>query len=291
MATRGSPNVGPNDGTGLPAAMVGRIVDLYVDGGFSTYRIAQEIGIDRQRVTRILHRAGVPISPKGRNRARPPRVDDDPTEQELRRLYVEERLTTPAIGRLLGIPDRRVRERLARYGIERRHRGAWDRRDRIEVAPDDIDDLYVRKELPADEVGNHLGVSLRIVLRSAHSHGFAVRPGGAPSLSTPDIQLIEALYGDPEVRRVLRSHLVPVVTVPGLLWERFPRPVPLTASLLKDLYLGCGLSSFQIEMVTGQPSMTILRKLAQADVERRPRGGLSPFMQRWRGQHTSRQSR
>jgi hypothetical protein len=274
-----------------PATMVGWIVDLYVEGGLSTYSIAQQVGIDRQRVTRILHRANVPISPRGRNRTRPLRIADDPSAQELHRLYVEEGLSTPAIGLMLGIPDRRVRERLARYGIERRHRGAWDRRDRVEVAPDDINDLYVRKELPADEVGNHLGVSLRIVLRAAHSHGFAVRPGGAPSLSTPDIQLIEALYGDRVVARTLRRHRVPLVKAPGLLWERFPRPVPLTTALLTELYIDCGLSSFQIELVTGQPSMTILRHLAKAGIERRPRGGRSPFMKRWRGRRTTQRTR
>lgn len=126
-------------------------------------------------------------------------------------------MTTPAIGRLLGIPDRRVRDRLTRYGIALRHRGAWDRRDRADVAPEEIDELYVRKELPADEVGNQLDVSLRIVLRSAHSHSFGVRPGGAPSSSVPDIQLIEALYDDPEVAHVLCAHRVPVIRTPGVL--------------------------------------------------------------------------
>lgn len=280
MATRSSSDVGADaDGSSsrrggrnvrpdLPATLVGRIVDLYVDAGLSTYRIAQEIGIDRQRVNRTLHRAGVPISPRGRNRSRPLRFADDPSEAELRRLYEEERLTTPAIGRMLGIPDRRVRERLARYGIERRHRGGRDRRDRIDVAPADINDLYVTQELPADEVGGQLGVSLRIVLRAAHSHGFAVRPGGAPSLTTPNIRLIDALYRDPEVRRTLRFHRVPLVKTSGALSERFPRPVPLTPSLVTDLYIDCGLSSFQIELVTGQPSITILRTLAQVGIER-----------------------
>jgi hypothetical protein len=270
-----------------PEPVVAQIINLYVDHGLSTYRIAQETGVDRQRVTRILHRSGIAVSPKGRDRSRPPRAADDPSEQDLRRLYLEEGLTTPTIGRILGIPDRRIRERLARYGIERRHRGAWDRHDRIEVDPHDINDLYVSKELPADEVGNHLGVSLGIVLRSAHSYGLPVRPGGAQSLAVPDIQLIRALYSDPEVARTLRRHRVPVVKAPGALWERFPRPVPLADTLLTDLYLGCGLSSFQIELVTGQPSMTVLHKLAQAGIARRPRGGQSPFLLRWRGRRST----
>lgn len=193
-------------------------------------------------------------------------------------------MTTPMIGRILGVPDRRVRELLARYGIDRRHRGAWDRRDRIDVCPSDIGDLYVQKELTAEAVGNRLGISGRIVLRAAHSHGLPVRPGG--SLSTATVELIDALYRDPDVRRTLRTNHVRIVRSPGPLWQRFPEPAPLTPALVRALYVDCGLSSFQIELITGQPSITVLRKLAAIGIERRPRGGLSPFMVRWRAERS-----
>jgi hypothetical protein len=270
--------------------LVDEVVSLYVNSGLSTYRIGEKLGIDRQRVTRILHRAGIAVAPRGKSRPRPLRVEDDGAETELRRLYLDERLGTPAIGEMLGIPERRVRDRLARYGIDRRHRGGWDRTDRTSVEPDSIENLYVKKEPPAEQVGNELGVNRRIVLRAAHSYGLPVREGGTPA---PDrgIRLIEALYGDPEVISVLREHHVPLVRRPGQLWQRFPNPIPLNAELVADLYTKCGLSSFQIELVTGHPSMTILHWLEHAGIDRRRRGGRSPFLRRWRDGESSRPDR
>ena len=46
-----------------------RLAHLYLCLGLSTYAIAGLSGIDRQRVTRLLRRAGVPVRPRG---ARPP---------------------------------------------------------------------------------------------------------------------------------------------------------------------------------------------------------------------------
>jgi len=296
MATRGTAaRHRPQSNTAFPLplseAVITRIADLYVTGGISTYAIARQLGIDRQRVTRILHKQGILVSPKGKGRSRPRRVPDAPSEDDLRRLYVEQHITTPAIGRMLGVSDRGLRDRLAQLGIPRRHRGGWDRRDRADVEPHDLHDLYVQEELPAEAVGNKLGVSPQIVLRAAHNHGLPVRAGGSAVAGTADVQLIEALYQDPGVRRTLRAHHVPSVMATGTLCERFPIPVPLTADLVRELYLDCGLSSFQIELVTGQPSITILRKLKSAGVERRPRGGLSPFMARWRQERAKTRSR
>jgi hypothetical protein len=278
---RGEPHAsGPSSDATTPP--VDEVVDLYVNHGLSTYGIGQKLGIDHQRVTRMLRRAGVVVSPRGKKRPRPLRGANHVSEQTLRRLYLEEGRTSTAIGRLLGMSDRLIREDLARYGIDRRHRGCWDRRDRADVDPRDLDELYVKKELPADEVGLYVGVSRRIVLRSAHSHGVPVRVGGTPSPSNTDIPLLDALYGDPAVRKVLRKHLVPIVQTTGPLWQRFANAVPLSQELLSDLYEKCGLSSFQIELVTGQPSIMILRRLAEVGIKRRPAGGLSPFLRQRR---------
>ena len=265
-----------------PESLTEEVVRLYSEQGLSTYRIAEQVGVERQRVTRMLRRAGVEIAPRGKHRARPLRTSDSPPEDLLRTFYVELGIPTPAIGKMLGVPDRRLRAQLARLGIERRSRGGWDRRDRADVNLEDLVDLFVKSGLPSAVVGDKLGVSGRIVLRAAHSHGCPVRPGGSPSATPGDILLIDALYDDPDVTDVLCRHRVPAARAYGPLWERFPAPAPLTPELLRELYLGCGLSAFQIELVTGQPSATVRRKLIAAGIERRTRGGLSPFMMRWR---------
>jgi hypothetical protein len=56
---------------------------LYERDGLSTYQIAELTGLDRQRVTRALRRAGVALRPRGAGRRRPVRRPGDPpgTEQ------------------------------------------------------------------------------------------------------------------------------------------------------------------------------------------------------------------
>jgi hypothetical protein len=67
--------VTPADGgqppLGLPLAAL--VPHLYADHGLSTYQIAEIVGMDRQRVGRLLNKAGVPVKARGAGRAR--RVD------------------------------------------------------------------------------------------------------------------------------------------------------------------------------------------------------------------------
>jgi len=121
-------------------------------------------------------------------------------------------------------------------------------------------------------------VSHRIVLRSAHEQGLPVRVGRAPPARGPsEIELLAALYADPEIRRILDRHCVPAVTVTGPIWKRFPAPQPLTAGLATELYEGCGLSTHQIELLTGAPA-AVRSALRASGVQLRPAGGRSPFM-------------
>jgi hypothetical protein len=102
----------------------------------------------------------------------------------------------------------------------------------------------------------------------------------APDLPPPwrgpsEVELLTALYADPEVRQVLDGHGVPVASLAGPAWKRFPAPQPLTAGLVSDLYEGCGLSLHHIELLTGRPA-------AAVGIKPRPPGGRSPFTGRWR---------
>lgn len=270
-------------GPPLPSKTVAVIVALYVDCGFSTYRIAADVGVDRQRVGRLLRKAGVALPQRGEGRRRPLRAAQATTDEMLRTLYVDLRMPSTEIGAALGISDRLIRSRLRRAGISLRSKGKWDRRDRTDAEKDDVSRLYVDQELAAEAVGDKLGVSRRIVLRSAHTYGLPVRAGGMPRPAAEfDIRLIEALYEDRDVALVLAEHSIPVVRQPGPIWDRFPAPVPLTDDLLAALYVGCGLACFHIELLTGQPAHTVLQRLEKAAIVRRSRGGRSPFMRRWR---------
>ena len=259
-----------------------RIVELYVERDYSTRRIAETVGIDRQRVSQILRERGVNVARRGVGRRRPLKVEGRIGEGLLRYLYINCQMSSVDIGKGLGISDRLVRSRLKLWGIETRTRGQFNRFDRGDVDSDELRPLYIEKEWAAASVGEELGISGNIVLRSAHSGRLPVRAGGSYRPSEAfDIVLIDALYEDVDVSRVLMHHGVPSKREAGPLWQRFPVPVELTKELLSDLYNACGVSTFHIELLTGSPTPTILRKLEEYGINRRGRGGRSPFMRRW----------
>lgn len=179
---------------------------------------------------------------------------------------------------MLGMKPRTVRARLAEAGIARRHRGNRPPSARKTLAEADLDTLYVKAELSAEEVGRVLEASRGAVLRNAHETGLPVRVGGPAPRSGPEsIELIDALYADLLVAAALERHRVPVRPAGGRLWERFPEPVPLTEPMLADLYAGCEISITHIELLTSRPAVTVQRALVAAGIALRSPGGTQPF--------------
>lgn len=270
-------------GSGRPAAAW--LSHLYLCRGLSTYRIGDITGLDRQRVTRLLHKAGVPLRPQGRGGTRPEHGTGDPAglRKLLAELYLRQRLTTGQIAAVTGIPDRTIRDRLRRYGIRSRTRGGWDREDRRTIPAGTLHELYSVAGLSADEIARKLGTSRKTVLRNAHDMGLAVRTGGAVPLPGPDdIELINALYADAMVAAVLDKHELAHVPAGGPIWERFPEPVPLSRQLVDDLYWRCGVGLYHIELLTGQPAHTVRGFMRRTAIPVRDPGGRSPFLRRWR---------
>ena len=268
----------------LPAADLSeRINHLYVCKGLSTYRIAGVVQISRQRVNRLLHRSGVPVKPKGAGRQRPQRIPTPFPPPFLADLYLCQRLTSIQISAMTGIPARTIRDRLVSYGVRMRTKGRLNREDRLAVEPDLLAELYLRAGMSSGEVGKILGVSHRVVLRSAHDEGLPVRMGGHPPGRGPaEIELVDALYADPGVQRVVIRYGLPKVPAGGPIWERFPVPARISGDLAAELYLSCGLASTHIELLTGQPAASVRRLLRKAGVPLRPPGGRSPFLRQWR---------
>ncbi len=268
-----------------------RLAHLYSCLELSTYRIAELTGLDRQRVTRTLRRAGVPVRPRGAGRLRPVRRDDPSGLPQLMAELYEARLSSRQIAAVTGLPERTVRDRLRRYGIRIRTRGGWNREDRRTVQAATLRDLYEQRRMTAAEVGRLTGASRNIVLRSAHALGVPVRTGGFAGLPGPSqIELVRALYEDDLIAAVLGAHDIPQVPPGGPIWARFPEPVPLNAPLVKDLYWSCGAGLNHIELLTGQPAMTVRGFMRREGIPLRPPGGRTPFRRRWRtGTGTGRQ--
>jgi hypothetical protein len=281
LAVSGQAEVASPDG-GLDPGLLSH---LYLCLGQSTYRIAERTGIDRQRVTRALRRAGVPLRPRGAGRLRPVHDPDDRQCPPwiLRELYAGARLSSPEIAAILGMPERTVRDRLHRAGVSTRTRGGWNREDRVTVPAEVLQVLYVELGMTAAEVGQRLGLSGGTVLRSAHALGVPVRSGGAVPLTGPEeIELVSALYADPLISGVLTAHNIARVPAGGSLSQRFREPLPLTTPLVKDLYWGCGAGLNHIELLTGQAAGTVRKFMQHAGIPLRSAGGRSPFMRRWR---------
>lgn len=272
----------------LPAApLAERAAHLYRCQRLSTYQIAALTGAGRQRISRLLHQAGVVVKPRGAGRTSRRTAADERLGELMAWLYLEQRMTSMQVAAATGIPDRTVRDRLRARGVRLRTRGRFNREDRAVITTEVLARLYLRAGLTADEAGRLLGVSRRIVLRSAHDEGVAVRVGGPPPARGPSrIELLAALYADPQVSRVLRRHGIPVMRLAGPIWARFPEPCQLTADLVTDLYQGCGLSLQHVELLTGQPATAVSALLRDGGVQLRPPGGRSPFIRRWRESRT-----
>jgi hypothetical protein len=197
---------------------VAGLAHLYLCGGLSTYRLAQITGLDRQRITRLLRRAGVPLRARGAGGTRPQRRCPDLPDLAalLAHLYLGQRLGTRQIGELLGMPEKRVRDRLRRHGIRVRTRGGWQRENRRSLPADTLRTLYLQYGLTADEVAREVDASRKIVLRSAHDLGLPVRAAVAvPSAAPAEIRLIRELYADELVQGALAEHEIAPVPAGG----------------------------------------------------------------------------
>jgi hypothetical protein len=281
LALSGTGSVHPAD---LPGAgLAERVGHLYECRGLSTYRIAAIVGIDRQRVGRLLHRAGVAVKPRGVGRPRPPGDALVALAAIMEDLYVRRRLASAQVAALTGVPERTVRGRLTAGGVVLRTRGRCNREDRLTVAAEELTGLYVELGLSAAETGRLLGVSGQVVLRAAHDQGVPVRVGGPASRRGPaEIELVDALYADLTLRRALDRHGVRRVPAGAPISLRFPVPQRLGPELAAELYSCCGLGLRHIELLTGQPAETVRALLRSRGIALRPAGGRSPFLRRWR---------
>jgi hypothetical protein len=75
----------------------------------------------------------------------------------MRKLYQEAGLNSRQIAAILGMPERTVRARLRRYGVETRTRGGWNREDRAIVPAGVVRLLYGTRTCPPLPRGSATG--------------------------------------------------------------------------------------------------------------------------------------
>lgn len=107
---------GPRPGTPSPLALerskIDRLIELY-ESGKTAKEAGEGVGIARPTALKYLRREGVEI------RSLNAQVD----AEEVKRLYLEERLPTRAIGERLGVSGTTVAKHLKAAGVQMRPRG------------------------------------------------------------------------------------------------------------------------------------------------------------------------
>ncbi|MDT7578463.1 MAG: hypothetical protein QOH17_4796 [Pseudonocardiales bacterium] len=260
---------------GLSAA---ELVERYQKSHLTVAGLARQSGLTRDQVTNELRAAGIPID---RTRRRPPPLTSPDRDWVLQR-YMTDEWPMTRIAEGLGRTVRSIRSELVSAGITIVPRSGASRQDRIEAAPAQVQRLYVTDRLTAEQTGETLTVGAHIVLRTGHSYGLPIRPPGPNPLIPADVRLIEDLYADDTVAAILHRHQIPHRPPNGGIAARFPIPMPLTAELVRELYVDAGCSSTNIELLTGQPAPTIIQRMNDWRIPLRPRGTVPPFRARIR---------
>jgi len=137
----------PDDLPGAP--LPERVAHLSACQMLSTYKIAAKTGAHRQRITGLLHKAGITIKPNGAGRRRTRRTAEEKLlGQLMARLYQEHRMPSTQIAELTGISKYGVLSRLRASGVPIRTRGGNNRENRAAVPADDLVALYLKAGCP-----------------------------------------------------------------------------------------------------------------------------------------------
>lgn len=83
-----------------------------------------------------------------------PRFRDDLDDEEIKKLYIKEGLSTIQIGKKLGVSDRTISNRLKKQGIKVRNKSIRD-----DLDDEEIKKLYIEGGLSTIQIGEKLGTS------------------------------------------------------------------------------------------------------------------------------------
>ena len=114
-------------------------------------------------------------------------------EDELRRLYLDEKLPPATIAKIFGCNDSTVRNRLREYGIK--VRTLSEAMTRIVIPEDDLRRLYLDEGLSAEEIAKIYGCSGRTVFDRLRKYGINTR---CSAIKIPEDKLRQ-LYLDEEL--------------------------------------------------------------------------------------------
>lgn len=149
---------------------------LYVNKKLSSSEIGRMFNCDTTVILSRLRRFGIPV----RNRGTVRKLNIK--EKQLQVLYINEKLSSSKIGKILGCNNITVIERLKEFRIPIRsnseaHKGHPAYNKKIEIKQAELFDLYVVKKLSSVEIGKVFKCHAATVLDRLREFGIPVRLG------------------------------------------------------------------------------------------------------------------
>lgn len=202
--------------------------------------------------------------------------------KELHHRYTDLGHTAEQLAHHIGCDRQTVYRYLHQHRIAL-HTADTDSFGRRAIPQGELANLYTDQQLSISELAEHFDTSKVRISRNLENYKIPVRTRDAPMV------IIDELYRDPLVLEALEAHNVALHPEKGTLAERFGTPQPMNPALATHLYDQVGLSSRQVELVTGTPQRTLLRYFrARPDTSPRRNGSLgSPASKRYRNQTQS----
>lgn len=255
-----------------------------LDEGLRTREIATRWGCSDWAVLQVMREQGwspPPPRPRGPSRSLPPVPDED----VLRALYVEQQMTVAQVAAAVDISTTRITDALKRYGITLRKPGWTDGVPPPPITAEQLQQLYVQRELSVDETAAALNTTDTRVRAALHRHQIPIRTERRPppALELGKQELTELyvrqrlddaqigeLHGVPpwRVRQRLRELGVrrPQVDPP-----RPPRTAAPPAEELHELYVEQGRTLAEIGRMFHTSSPAVRDWLEGAGIPVKPR--------------------
>jgi len=228
-------------------------VRVLLDEGLRVPEIADTIGCSTTTVQAILRTHGwtaPPRRPRGPNRVQPPQPDS----AQLRRLYLEQKLSVNTIADQLGLPPHRIRTALQAAGVPVHKPGWTGGQPPPPITRDQLQQLYVEQRLSTRQVADELGCGPTRVLAALRRHHIPIRTERptVPSLDVDeptlrdlyvaqhlDDQTIGAELGVPAWRVTMRRRELGIRRPAGRPPHKTP-PDPPAPDVLARLYIDEG---------------------------------------------------
>ena len=256
-----------------------RLAQLYLEYRLTVREVAEKVGTSRARVQQGLAASGIPARS---NRSRRPRQQRARvTDQRVAEFYVRQGMSIVECAERLGVSTEYLRKRLTEAGLAKRPGTFTPHTDwRADDLRNRAADLY-EQGLSMRVVGEHMDVSVSTVRKALHEAQVPVRRGGARSSLEEGRTLIDDLYADVQVKRMLASHgvVIPDEWTPTGPFESLA-PLPLSPKLVTALYESVGLPMLHIALLLGVGVGSVKSALVSANVILRPPGQPAPWTTR-----------